>query len=246
MKNHLNNWIREIYSKIEEIYRLIFYTPKHILLDEDYDAYWRARRAQNMGTINSFQRNRTDWILPKIKDGCSVLDIGCGDGGVLLYLLQNKSITPIAADISDYALEFLQSKGITTIKLDINDFDQVNSLPLVDYIILFEVLEHLSRPERFLQILEKKAKKAIFFSIPNSGYFPYRLRMLSGRFVMQWRLFPGEHLRFWTYRDLKWWLKELGYESRSDIQIYEGIPLLNKIWGSLFGMAFVGEIRTQE
>ena len=40
-----------------------------------------------------------------------------------------------------------------------------------------------------------------------------------------------------------WWLRELGYESRTEMHVYEGIPVFNKIWRGLFGMAFVGEIR---
>lgn len=64
-----------------------------------------------------------------------------------------------------------------------------------------------------------------------------------GKFVIQWRMHPGEHLRFWTYKDIKWWLKELGYDDKSEVMIYEGIPGLNKLWGGLFGMAIIGEIK---
>jgi len=66
---------------------------------------------------------------------------------------------------------------------------------------------------------------------------------LFGSFPIQWRVHPGEHIRFWTYRDLKWWLKELDLYDRSEIYVYEGIPFLNKIWKSLFGAAFVVEIK---
>ncbi len=69
--------------------------------------------------------------------------------------------------------------------------------------------------------------------------------MLMDSFVMQWCLHPGEHLRFWTYKDLQWWLVQLGYAERSEIHIYEGMPFLNKIWGSLFGMAFVCQIKVE-
>ena len=236
--------VKRLYGKIVTTWRLVFRYPRLVLQETDYNAYWQDKRKRNMGAISHFQRQRADWILPRIEEGSTVLDVGCGDGGVLLYLLQHKMFAPIAADISDYALEFLRSRGISTLRFDVNDAEEIPSLPDVDYVILFEVLEHVPHPEKFLSLIEKKAAKSIFFSFPNTGYFPYRIRMLLGSSVVQWRLHPGEHLRFWTYRDLRWWLRELGYANRSEIHVYEGIPLLNRVWGSLFGMAFVGEIRT--
>ena len=63
---------------------------------------------------------------------------------------------------------------------------------------------------------------------------------------MQWALHPGEHLRFWTYRDLKWWLKELGFDKQSEVYVYEGIPVLNKLWKGLFGAGFMIKIKKEK
>jgi 2-polyprenyl-3-methyl-5-hydroxy-6-metoxy-1,4-benzoquinol methylase len=107
---------------------------------------------------------------------------------------------------------------------------------------MLEVLEHIPNPEKFIKTISKKAKKGVFFSVPNTGYISYRLRLLFGAFPMQWNIHPGEHLRFWTYRDLKWWLNELDLADRSEIYVYQGIPLLNKIYKGLFGAGFVVKI----
>jgi len=109
--------------------------------------------------------------------------------------------------------------------------------------MILEVLEHMPNPEKFLKLIIKKAKRGVFFSFPNTGYISYRLRLLFGAFPMQWRIHPGEHLRFWTYRDLKWWLKELELYDKSEIYVYEGIPVLNRLWKGLFGAGFVVEIK---
>ena len=156
---------------------------------------------------------------------------------------KKKSFDALGADISDVFLDFLDSKNIDTIKFDINNFSEVKNLPEVDYIMLLEVLEHMPNPEEFLNLIVPKAKKSIFFSFPNSGYISYRLRLLFGAFPMQWTVHPGEHLRFWTYRDLKWWLNELNFKNQSTIHVYEGIPFLNKVWKSLFGAGFIIEIK---
>jgi len=232
-----------ILQTLRAIYRQITHYPKLVLEETNYDDYWKNKRGNNLGYSNSWQQQRGDWIVDRIEEGSTVLDIGCGDGGVLLYMKKKKDFNAVGADISDIVLNFLNSKGIEVVKFDINDFDSIEKLPEVDYVMILEVLEHMPNPEKFLNMIMPKAKKAVFFSFPNSGYISFRLRLLFGSFPMQWTIHPGEHLRFWTYRDLKWWLKELGFYEKSEIYIYEGIPILNKLWKGLFGAGFIVEIK---
>ena len=232
-----------MFNKFKEITKQITHYPELVLEEPSYDDYWKNKRGQNLGYSNSWQKQRGDWIVNRIEKGASVLDIGCGDGGVLLYMKSKKDFKAVGADISDIVLEFMKSRNIDVIKFNINDFNSIDDLPEVDYILLLEVLEHMPNPEKFLKMIMNKAKKAVFFSFPNSGYISYRLRLLFGSFPMQWMLHPGEHLRFWTYRDLKWWLKEMGLFKKSTISIYEGIPVLNIFWKGLFGAGFIVELR---
>jgi len=229
-------------KKIKENVRQLVHYPKLVLEEANYDDYWIKKRGMSLGVSNQWQRQRGDWIVAQIENDASVLDIGCGDGGVLLHMMEKKNFHALGADISDKCLNFLDSKGVDVVKFDINNFDAIEELPRVDYIMILEVLEHMPNPEKFLKMILPKAKKSIFFSFPNSRYISYRLRFLFGAFPLQWTLHPGEHLRFWTYRDLKWWLNELGFLDKSTVHIYEGIPLLNKFWRGLFGAGFIVKI----
>ncbi len=236
---NIKNLIRSILSS----FKRLFYYPKLILEETNYDDYWVNKRGSNMGYANEWQKQRGDWIVSRIEEGSSVFDMGCGDGGVLLYMKSKKEFDAVGADVSDICLNFLDSKGVKTLKFNINDFESIKNLPEIDYVLILEVLEHMPNPEKFLKMIMEKTKKAIFFSFPNSGYISYRLRFLFGAFPMQWTIHPGEHLRFWTYRDLKWWLKELDLYEKSTIYTYEGIPFLNKIWEGLFGAGFIIEVK---
>jgi methionine biosynthesis protein MetW len=230
-------------QQTKNIIKQMVHYPKLVLEEANYDDYWKNKRGSNLGYSNSWQQQRGDWIVNRIEEGSTVLDVGCGDGGVILYMKSKKEFNAVGVDISDICLNFLDSKGVEVIKFDVNDFHGIENLPEVDYVMMLEVLEHMPNPEKFLNIISKKAKKAVYFSFPNSGYVSYRLRLLFGAFPMQWTLHPGEHLRFWTYRDLKWWLKELNLINKSEIHIYEGIPILNKVWKGLFGAGFVVEVK---
>jgi len=212
------------------------------LREVDYDKYWRVKTGGQLGVPNSYQRIRAAWIADRINAEASVLDLGCGDGAVLMEIRKRKPIDPYGVDFSKYALDFVASNGIPTMLRDISEPECLDDLPEVDHILLLEVLEHMAEPENFLQRALNKVRKSVFFSFPNTGFIRYRAQLLFGRFPVQWEVHPGEHLRFWTYRDLRWWLAELGYAERTDIHVYKGIPVLNKLWKAGFGRAFICEL----
>ena len=201
----------------------------------NYNSYWQKRRLGIKTQLNSFQKKRADMALKYLKENSSIIDIGCGSGLVLEYINQRKSMSNlIGVDVSEDALNIARQKGIEVILKDISETKNLKSLPPADYIFLFEIIEHLPHSEDLLMWAVENAKKGIFFSVPNTGFFIHRLRLLLGRFPLQWRVYPSEHLRFWTLKDIKWWLNELNIKNYK-LHLYEGFPVLNKLWPSLFG-----------
>ena len=230
-------------GKLLEAVKLIYSRPACRLNDFSYDKYWLDKRPDTLGKITPFQLARLKLILPRIEAHSCIADIGCGDGGVLFQLREAvPSSSFIAIDNSAVALDCISARGVSTLVLDLSSPDSATQVPAVDYALLFEILEHMSDPERFLLGLMKRVSRRIFISVPNTGYFAHRLRLLFGRFPLQWRLHPGEHLRFWTSSDMAWWLSELGLQECCSIRHYEGIPLLNRLWPSMFAMGMLIEI----
>lgn len=222
------------FYKIKQLLISIFIYPSLKQVDESYNVYWQSRDVQN-SELNSFQKKRADLLIGEIDKNDSILDIGCGDGRILAYLMgKGHQGEALGVDSSDYVLERARAKGINVLKKDIRNINQLDNLPAHDVVILFEVLEHMVNSEDLLVWAYNRARKAVLFSVPNTGFIVYRLRLLLGRFPLQWRVHPSEHLRFWTLRDMKWWLGELGYKFFK-LYIYEGVPLFNKFWPSLFG-----------
>jgi len=201
----------------------------------DYDTYWKDKRATNLGSLSPWQKKRAKLALSFFgSESSSVVDVGSGDGSVLKYLKEHGNISRgTAVDISPLVLEKAREFGLDTVQVDINDLSKLGDIPRADYILLFEILEHIQDSELFLAAMYAKASRGVLFSFPNTGYFAHRFRLLFGRFPMQWRVHPREHVRFWTYTDLQWWLNALGYTTYH-IEMYEGVPVLNRLWPALF------------
>lgn len=206
----------------------------------DYDGYWAERRGDKMGLLSDFQKKRARIVKKYLKDNMTIKDIGCGDGSILVYLSRRVCFDKMyGADVSEKALKHIEKQGLIPVKIDITKIEDIRHLPDTDYTVILEMLEHVPNPEEILLELIKGTKDKIVFSIPNTGFIGYRLRLLFGSFPLQWKFHPGEHLRFWTYSDIKWWLKELGLRTRSEIVLYEGVPVLNKLMPSLFSMGII-------
>ena len=211
--------------------------PKTILEEDtaDYDAYWKEKRGGALGEFSPFQEKRARLVAELMETNAKVLDIGCGDGAVLNYLREQKQIEPWGVDLSGTALAQAEENGVKTIMGDLRDPKVLEAIPEVDYITALEVLEHVPHPEELLRALAPKCRKAFIVSFPNTGYWLYRLRLLFGRVPAQWRRHPGEHVRFWTIKDARWWIEAMGWELEQ-LKCYEGLDGFNRIcpsWGSM-------------
>jgi 2-polyprenyl-3-methyl-5-hydroxy-6-metoxy-1,4-benzoquinol methylase len=219
--------------------------PKHTLnLDDhfDYDEYWKKKRGQvRSRMLGKWQKRRADLVVHYLKDtgSCTIGDIGSGGGEVLEYIKEHSHVThAYAYDSSDYALENSKEIGAEPVKIDIVNESDLAKIRPSDYMLLFEILEHVPAPEKLLARAYSQAQKGVFFSFPNTGFFIFRYRlMFMGKFPMQWLNHPSEHLRFWTKKDLHWWLHALGYKKYT-VNYYVGVPLLRTIWPALFAAGF--------
>ncbi len=214
----------------------IFERPK-IIREFNYDRYWSDKRKSN-AFLSSFQRTRADIVKHYLTPKSTILDFGSGDGSVAKYLIENTGCRIYCSDFSDRALEFLKGSGLDTLKLNINSaFTKIIKEKKINTLTFFEVLEHIDNPERII-VEACTSAKVVIFSVPNTGFVSHRLRLLLGRFPMQWRLSPGEHLRYWTLSDMHWWCKQLNIKSYKIIP-YEGFPVLNILFPGLFSRGLI-------
>ncbi len=222
--------------------RLVIYPATARVGAVDYDVYWDGKARAGLGQLSPWRRRRAAAFATLIEPGSRVLDLGVGDGALLAYLIEQRGVIGSGLDVSPKAVAFCRAQGLDVALADLNQPVTALIAEPVDYIVLSEIIEHLPDPESLLQSLRPHARRGLIVSIPNTGFHQHRLRLLLGRFPLQWVVTPGEHLRFWTRADFHWWARQIGFEIAREIP-YEGTPGLRRLWPSLFAAAFVYLLR---
>ena len=106
-----------------------------------------------------------------------VLDVGCGDGSLLLYLKKNKRVDGRGLEINQKNVQECLARGLAVIEGDAEK-DLINYPDnSFDTAILNQAIQQFYEPRKVLNELLRIAKKAII-AIPNFGYWKVRLSLL--------------------------------------------------------------------
>ena len=116
-------------------------------------------------------------IADLVEKNSRVLDVGCGDGELMNFILSNISNDIRGIEISKLNVQKCISKGLTVIEGDAEkDLFQFPDASF-DFVILSQTLQAFLYPEKVLDELLRVGKKAIV-TIPNFGHWKVRLNLL--------------------------------------------------------------------
>ena len=117
-------------------------------------------------------------ISDLIEEKSRALDIGCGDGNLMEYLLQNKTKDIRGLEISKEKVQNCLSKGLTVVEGNAeNDLKQFPNKSF-DYVILSQTLQAFLNPENVINELLRVGNRAIV-TIPNFGHWKVRIDLLT-------------------------------------------------------------------
>ena len=139
-------------------------------------------------------------IAAMIPAGTRVLDIGCGDGSLLEYLVRAKGVDGRGLELIQQNVNQCVARGLSVVQGDADtDLSEYPS-GVFDIVILSQTIQATERPSYVLRELLRIGKRVIV-SFPNFGHWRVRLSLLfSGRMPVtdalghSWHETPNIHL----------------------------------------------------
>ncbi len=118
-------------------------------------------------------------IADKVSPGARVLDIGCGDGALLDYLVHFKQVDGRGIELSQAGVNNCVRQGLSVIQGDADTDLKDYPTGAFDYVILSQTLQATFDPKGVIEQLVRIGKRAIV-SFPNFGVWHVRLKLLYG------------------------------------------------------------------
>ena len=154
-------------------------------------------------------------VVRAVGNNKRVLDVGCATG-YLAQELKKRGCEVVGLDISPEAVQEARQICDQAFAADVQvGLPEEIKKGSFDYIILADVLEHLTEPQSALKNLSPYLKPSgqILISTPNIANYSVRLRLLAGRFdyTESWMMDRG-HPHFFTRKSLIKMLDRTGYQ----------------------------------
>ncbi|WP_417592121.1 methionine biosynthesis protein MetW [Parasphingorhabdus sp.] len=128
-------------------------------------------------------------IADNIAPGSRVLDIGCGDGALMMALRDEKGCDARGLEINPANVSKAVAKGLSVVQGDADTDLSTYPDASFDYAILSQTLQTTHRPDIMVDELLRIGKQA-FVSFPNFAHWRIRTSLLLGGRMPVTRLIP--------------------------------------------------------
>lgn len=126
-------------------------------------------------------------IADMVPVGARVLDLGCGNGELLAYLIKHRQCTGYGVEIDDANVLACAQRGVNVIQLNLDEGLAIFEDASFDVVLQIDTLQHLHNTEIMLKETARVGRLGIV-AFPNFGYWTNRWSILRGRMPVNQRL----------------------------------------------------------
>jgi methionine biosynthesis protein MetW len=141
-----------------------------------------------------------------VPTGSRVLDLGCGTGELLAYLMRERACTGYGVEIDDANVQACVARGVNVIQLNLEEGLALFADSSFDVVLQIDTLQHLRNTEVMLRETARVGRTAIV-AFPNFAHWPNRLAVLCGRMpvtkVLPYQWYDTPNIRVGTLRDFR-------------------------------------------
>lgn len=180
----------------------------------------------NEKKIRAQERERFDFavIANWIPPGERVLDLGCGDGTLLRYLRETKTVAGYGVEIDHASVLGCIRNGVDVIQIDIEGGLSGFEDQSFNHVIISQALQAMHATERILREMLRVAEEAVV-SFPNFAYRANRTAIAGGHMPVSEDLpftwYETPNVRFFTIADFESLCSKLGIEIRERLAFDE-------------------------
>ncbi len=189
---------------------------------------------EDLSTVRPDLAFIADWVRPT----SHVLDVGCGDGAMLHYLISGKQCTGYGIEIADDSLLASSMRGIDVIQQDMENGLGLFGDNSFDTVLCLSSLQMMQHVEALLRDIVRVGAEAIV-SFPNFAYWPHRVALMNGRMpvskTLPYQWYDTPNVRCATIYDFEELADECGLEVLERVALADGKPVsfLPNLRGSL-------------
>jgi homoserine O-acetyltransferase len=186
-----------------------------------------------------FKRARVDYELidSLIEPNSRVLDLGCGDGELLVRLIEDKNVRGEGIELDEEQVIRCVQRGLSVIGRDIERGLEMYPDGMFDYAVLSQTIQTLRDPQKVLVELHRVAKKVIV-SFPNFAHWRCRMQLMFSGMAPQTRQLPfrwynSPNIHFLSIRDYDRFCGEYGFRIERRLPLGKRTAQPLRLWPNL-------------
>ena len=176
-----------------------------------------------MNTDRTMMRYDLQIIASWIKPGAKVLDLGCGEGDLLVYLIDQKQVRGSGIERDEVKVARCIEKGLSVLQGDINEEVHDYAAGSFDYVILSQTLQQVYEPDTLIRSMLTIANKGIV-SFPNFSHWEIRRQLLTTGYAPVSRQLPYQwydtpNIRVITLKDFRRFIRDVNLRILKEVAI---------------------------